>query len=211
MNEQDCIRVITVDDHELMRGGIKFILLAFDDLELVGEARNGQEALQVCGELSPDVVLMDMRMANMDGIATTRALRAAYPRIQVVMLTSFHDQQLVHQAIQAGAVGYLLKDASKEEIADAIRRAYGGHATFSIEAASDLAGCSPTPLGHDLTEREREVLVLLSKGLSNKQIGKQLHRSPFTVRHHVSRIISKLGAANRSEAAALAVQHRLVD
>ena len=147
----------------------------------------------------------------MDGIATTRAIRDSHPGVQVVMLTSFHDQQLVQQAIQAGAVGYLLKDASKEEVADAIRRAHGGHTTLSVEAANDLAGSGRTTLGHDLSEREREVLVLLSKGLSNKEIGTQLHRSPFTVRHHVSQIIAKLGAANRSEAAALAVQHRLVD
>lgn len=211
INEQHCIRVVTVDDHEIMRGGIKFTLLAFDDLELVGEAHSGQEAQRVCAEVSPDVVLMDMKMSTMDGIATTKAIKATHPRVQVVMLTSFHDRQLVQQALQAGAVGYVLKDASKDELADAIRAAYAGRTTLSLPAAKDLAGASPVLLGHDLSERERDVLVLLARGMSNKQIAEQLHRSPFTVRSHVSSIIDKLGAANRAEAAALAVQNGLVD
>ena len=211
MDKRHRIRVMTVDDHEIMRGGIRFTLLAFDDLELVGEARSGREALRVCNEVSPDVVLMDMKMSGMDGMATTKAIREAHPGVQIVILTSFHDKQLVQQAIQAGAVGYLLKDASKDELADAIRAAAVGRTTLSSDAANDLAEAVPESPGHDLSEREREVLVLLARGMSNKQIAKQLHRSPFTIRSHVSQIIGKLGAANRAEAAALAVQHRLVD
>lgn len=211
MDEPKRIRVMTVDDHEIMRGGIKFTLLAFDDLELVGEARSGQEALSVCGEVLPDVVLMDMKMPIMDGVATTKAIKGTHPGVQIVMLTSFHDHQLVQQAIQAGAVGYILKDASKEELAAAIRAAYAGRTTLSSEAANDLAGAEPLALGNDLTQREHDVLVLLAKGMSNKQIAQQLNRSQFTVRSHVSQIINKLGAANRAEAAALAVQHRLVN
>ena len=213
MAEQDRIRIVTVDDHEIMRGGIKFTLLAFDDLQLVGEARNGEDALRVCDEALPDVVLMDMKMPKMDGIATTRAIKDAHPDVQVVMLTSFHDKQLVQQAIQAGAVGYVLKDASKDELADAIRAARVGRTTLSSEVADDLvqANAPATVLEQDLTQREREVVVLLAKGLSNKQIAEQLHRSPFTIRTHVSQVMAKLGAANRAEAAALAVQRGLID
>jgi len=211
MDKQRGVRVMTVDDHEIMRGGIKFTLLAFDDIELVGEARSGQEALRVCDEVSPDVVLMDMKMSGMDGIATTKAIKEAHSSVRIVILTSFHDKQLVQQAMQAGAVGYVLKDASKDELADAIRAAYAGRTTLSSEAANDLADAGPLSIGQHLSERERDVLVLLAKGMSNKQIAKQLNRSPYTVRSHVSQIIEKLGAANRAEAAALAVQHRLVD
>lgn len=213
MAKQDKIRVLTVDDHEIMRGGIKFTLLAFDDLQLVGEAQGGEDAVRVCGEVSPDVVLMDMKMSKMDGIAATKAIKEAHPAVQVVMLTSFHDRQLVQQAIQAGAVGYVLKDASKEELAEAIRAAQAGRTTLSSEAAYDLAqsDAPPTVVDSDLTQREQQVLVLLAKGLSNKQIADRLHRSPFTIRAHVSQIIAKLGAANRAEAAALAVQQGLID
>jgi NarL family two-component system response regulator LiaR len=196
-----------------MRGGVKFTLLAFDDLQLVGEARSGEEALRVCDEVIPDVVLMDMKMPKMDGIATTRAIREAHPETQVVILTSFHDKQLVNRAIQAGAVSYVLKDASKDELAAAIRAAYEGRATFSSQAASDLAQAGAISTGdtRELTEREREVVGLLAKGLSNKEIAVQLHRSPFTIRAHVSQAIAKLGAANRAEAAAIAIHRGLID
>jgi NarL family two-component system response regulator LiaR len=213
MRGQDKIRVVTVDDHEIMRGGVKFTLLAFDDLQFVGEARSGEDALRVCDEVLPDVVLMDMKMSKMDGIATTKIIKDAHPRVQVVMLTTFHDKQLVQQAMKAGAVGYVLKDASKEELAETIRAAHAGRTTLSSEAANDLVQAHASPAGVDseLSEREREVLVLIAKGLSNKQIADSLHRSPYTIRAHVSQIMAKLGAANRAEAAALAIQRGLVD
>ena len=212
MSIDKTIRVMTVDDHEIMRGGIRFLLLAFDDLELVAEAHTGEESVGLCGTTNPDVVLMDMKMAGMDGVATTKAIKEAYPSVQVLTLTSFYEADLVRRALDAGAVGYLLKDASKEELADAIRAARAGRMTLSPNVASALAEKTDVPdnLGSDLTERERGVLALLAEGLSNNQIAEQLNRSPFTVRHHVSRVISKLGAANRAEAVALAVKHRLL-
>ncbi len=207
--ELTTIRVASVDDHEIMRGGIRFVLMAFDDLELVGDARRGEDAVQMCQQFKPDVVLVDMKMKGFDGIETTAAIKQACPSVQVLILTSFHDPDLVRRAIQAGAVGYVLKDASKEELAGAIRAAKAGHTTISAEAANDLLdGSSDTSI--ELTDRELEVLALLVKGMSNKEIARQLHRSPFTVRHHVSQLIKKLEASNRAEVAAIAVERGLI-
>jgi len=212
MNEQHSIRVMTVDDHEIMRGGIKFVLLAFDDLELVAEARGGEEALRLCSETEPDVVLMDMKMPDMDGIATTKAIKQSHPQVQVVVLTSYPDEDLVRRALKAGAVGYVLKDTAKEDLADAVRAAHTGQTTLSPIVAEALmqAPDSPSSSSDELSEREQEVLALLAEGHSNKQIAERLHRSPYTIRHHVSQIIAKLGATNRAEAAALAVQRGLL-
>ena len=212
MNKDKTIRVMTVDDHEIMRGGIRFLLLAFDDLEFVAEAHSGEEAVKLCSKATPDVVLMDMKMTGMDGVATTKAIKESHPSVHVLALTSFYDAELVRRALDAGAVGYMLKDASKEELADAIRAAQAGRTTLSPNAASALAQKMDVlnSIGNDLTEREREVLTLLTEGLSNSQIAERLKRSPFTIRHHVSQVISKLGAANRAEAAALAVKHKLL-
>lgn len=205
--EQIPIRVMTVDDNEIMRGGIKFVLMAFDDVVLVGEARRGEDAVQVCQETNPDVVLMDMKMSGMDGVQTTTAIKAACPSVQVLILTSFHDQDLVRRSMNAGAIGYVLKDASKEELATSIRSAKAGQTTFCREATEDLLA---EPIGEsDLTDREIEVLTLLVKGFSNKEIGKKLHRSHHTVRNHVSHIMQKLHAANRAELAAIATERGL--
>jgi len=207
------IRVLSVDDHEIMRGGVRFLLLAFDDLELVGEAQRGEDAVRLCRETNPDVVLVDMKMSGMDGIQTTSAIKAASPDVQVLILTSFHDHDLVRRSMEAGAVGYVLKDASKEDLAAAIRAAKAGQTTMAPEAAEDLLTGLLTG-SHDsvtdLTDREREVLLLLAQGMTNKQIGKQLHLSPFTVRHHVSQLIKKLGAANRAAVVATATQRGLI-
>lgn len=211
------IRVMVVDDHAVVRSGIRFSLLAFDDLVLVAEAKNGEEALALCdqmydAEAMPDVILMDMLMPEMDGVAATQAILDRYPRVQVIALTSFETGSLVQDALQAGAIGYLLKDAAIDELAEAIRAAHAGRVTLAPAAARSLVEASrePSELGYDLTDREREVLALVVEGLSNLQIARQLDISLSTARFHVSTILSKLGAANRAEAAALAVKHGLV-
>ena len=214
MSETNTIRVLTVDDHQLLRRGIRFSLMSVDDIELVAEAHNGEEALHLCDEAQPDVVLMDMHLAgDMDGVAATRAIRSHHPQVQVLALSSFHDRDLVQSTMQAGAIGYLVKGVSVEELANAIRAAHAGRPTLAVEAVEVLVEpAAPTPphLGHDLTEREREVLALLAEGLSNAQIGARLHLSVAAVKYHVSGILSKLEAANRTEAAVLAREHDLV-
>jgi NarL family two-component system response regulator LiaR len=206
------IRVLLVDDHAMLRQGLATFLKVYDDLELAGEAASGEAAIQLCAQLAPDVVLMDMVMPEMDGVTATRAIRQQYPKVQVIALTSFKDKGLVQDALQAGAIGYLLKDVSADTLAQAIRAAHAGRATLSPEAAQALAYAAaqpPTP-GHDLTERERDVLILLVEGLNNRQIADRLVVSPSTVKSHVSHILAKLGVASRTEAAALAVRRGLV-
>lgn len=206
------IRVVLVDDHTMVRKGLALFLKAFDDLELAGEAESGAVAIQLCEEIQPDVVLMDMVMPDMDGVAATRAICQQFPQIQVIALTSFKEGNLVKNALEAGAIAYLLKDVSADELARAIRAAHSGRATLSPEAAQALvqtANQPPSP-GLDLTEREREVLALMVEGLNNTQIAGKLTISPSTVKSHVSNILSKFGVASRTEAVTLALRHGLV-
>jgi NarL family two-component system response regulator LiaR len=214
--ESNPIRVMIVDDHSMVRTGLAAFIQVKPDLELVGEAKNGQEALLLCERLQPDVILMDLVMPRMDGVAATRAVRERWPHIQIIALTSFQEQELVRDALQAGAISYLLKDVSTDALAEAIRDALAGRPTLAPEAARALiqaarsADKDPAP-GHDLTAREREVLALMVEGLNNPQIGERLSISVTTVRSHVSHILSKLGVSNRAEAIALALRNRLVD
>lgn len=206
------IRVMLVDDHAMVRRGLATFLLVFDDFKLAGEAENGAEAIRLCGEILPDVILMDMVMPEMDGATATRAIRQRFPQVQVLALTSFKEGELIKNALEAGAIGYLLKDVSADELARAIRAAYAGRATLSPEAAQALvesANQPPAP-GLDLTEREREVLRLMIEGLNNTQIAGTLTVSPSTVKSHVSNILSKLGVASRTEAVTLALRNRIV-
>jgi NarL family two-component system response regulator LiaR len=212
MSGSETIRVMIVDDHDMVRRGLSAFLKAKPDLELVGEARNGREALRVCEQVQPHVILMDLVMPEMSGAEATLAIRQSCPEVRVIALTSFQERELVQQALQAGAISYLLKNVSANELADAIRAAHSGRSTLAPEAAQALvqsAAQEPTP-GQDLTEREREVLALMVQGRTNPQIAENLVVSRATAKAHVSNILSKLGVSNRAEAIALALQHKIV-
>ena len=206
------IRVMLVDDHTMVRRGLATFLKVFDDLELAGEAESGELAVKLCAETQPDVILMDMVMPIMDGATATRVIRQMYPQMQVIALTSFKEGELIKNALEAGAIGYLLKDVSAEELVRAIRSAHAGRATLSPEAAQSLVEAAnlPPPPGLDLTERERDVLLLMIDGLSNTQIAGRLTVSPSTIKSHVSNILSKLGVASRTEAVTLALRNHIV-
>jgi len=211
-NPDDPIRVMLVDDHTMVRRGLATFLMAFDDLELAGEAENGQQALELCAEANPDVILMDMRMPDMDGATATRTLRQENPHIQIIALTSYKELDLIKNALDAGVIGYLLKDITADELAQAIRSAHTGRGTLSPEIGKVLiqtANQPPEP-GLDLTPREHEVLALLVEGLNNRQIAEKLTVSPSTIKSHVSNILTKFGVASRTEAVTLALRNGLV-
>lgn len=212
MTDATPIRVLIVDDHAVVRSGLSAFLVAFDDLELVGEAASGAEALRKCEQEQPDVVLMDLVMPGMDGVATTQAIRDRFPQVQVIVLTSFPEEDLVQGALRAGALSYLLKNVSANDLAAAIRAAYAGRPTLAPEATQALihAASKPPAPGHDLTEREREVLALMVEGLHNQDIAERLIVSRSTVKSHVSNILSKLGVSSRAEAIGLALRQHLV-
>ena len=212
MSNDKPIRVMLVDDHAVVRSGLGAFLYVFDDLELVAEAKDGKEALAMCETVMPDVILMDLVMPVMDGAAATKAIRNKWPQIQVVALTSFKEDDLVQGALQAGAIGYLLKNISADELANAVRAAYDGKPTLAPEAAQALihAAVRPEKPDYCLTQREVEVLALMTEGLSNVDIAERLVVSRSTVKFHVSSILSKLGVASRTEAVAMALQQKLL-
>lgn len=212
MSETNPIRVMIVDDHAMVRSGLRLFLSGHDDLEVVADAGDGEQAVQLCAQAQPDVILMDIVMPNVDGPTAAARIRATSPHVQVIALTSFLDKEFVENAIQSGVVSYLLKDVGADKLAEAIRAAYQGHATIDSAAAQLLIRASgqPPSLGSDLTDRERDVLSLLVAGQTNKEIARHLALSPGTVRIYVSNILSKLDASNRTEAATLALQHALV-
>jgi NarL family two-component system response regulator LiaR len=212
MSSSEQIRVLIVDDHGIVRRGLVAYLKNMPDLELVGEAQDGQEAVEICEALRPDVILMDLVMPKLGGAAATRIILERWPCVQVIALTSFQEKELVQEVLQAGAISYLLKNVSGEDLAEAIRAAHAGRSTLAPEALQALirpADPGPGP-GDDLTRREREVLALLVKGLNNPQIAERLCVSSSTIKAHVSSILSKLGVSNRREAIALAIQHKMV-
>ncbi len=208
------IRIVLVDDHAVVRSGLAAFLLAYDDLQLVGEAADGSEALDLCGRVQPDVVLMDLVMPEMDGATATRLIRERYPRIKVIALTSFKENDLVQGVLAAGAIGYLLKNVSTDDLAGAIRSAHAGKPTLAPEAAQALiqnaARKQDSEPGYDLTDREREVLRLMVEGLNNSAIAEKLFVSRSTIKFHVSNILSKLHVSSRTEAVAYALQQDLV-
>jgi NarL family two-component system response regulator LiaR len=211
-NAPQTIQVLLVDDHNVVRSGLATFLRAYEDLELVGEARNGLEAVNLCHQKKPDVILMDLMMPEMDGIAATRAILADYPDIKIIAMTSFEEEQLVQGVLAAGAISYLIKNVTSDELAKAIRDAVSGRSTLSPEAARVLVQATrpTTQPVFDLTEREREVLNLVVQGHSNQQIAEALFISIATVKAHISSILAKLQVSSRAEASAFAIKHKIV-
>jgi NarL family two-component system response regulator LiaR len=212
MNSSQTIQVMLVDDHNVVRSGLATFLKAYEDLELVGEAKNGLEALNLCHQKKPDVILMDLMMPVMDGIAATRAILADYPDIKIIAMTSFEEEELVHGVLAAGAISYLLKNVTADELAKAIRDAVSGRSTLSPEAARVLIQATrPTKQPScDLTEREMEVLNLVVQGQSNQQIADAMVISVATVKAHISSILSKLQVSSRTEAIAFAIKNKII-
>lgn len=211
--EFDTIRVMVVDDHDMVREGLAVLLRGYKDLTLVADAKTGAEALRLIERQQPDVVLMDLVMPGISGVELTHEVRRRFPAVQIVALTSFKDESYVHDALQAGAIGYLMKDASIDQIADAIRAAYAGRPTLAPEATQFLiekATRTPPQPVFNLTDRELEVLSLIADGLTNRQIAERLSVSRSTIKFHVSSLLAKMGVSSRTEAVALAMQHRLV-
>ena len=207
------IRVMIVDDQFIVRSGLATFVSIQPDMVLVGEAQDGEEAVGLAPTMQPDVILMDLMMPKMNGVEATRAILQTLPMVKILALTSYKEKELVQGILRAGATGYLLKDVTADELAEAIRNVALGRTALAPAAMQALLEQRPAPgttLGHDLTEREQDVLTLMVKGLSNPQIAEQLIVSLSTVKFHVSSILSKLQAATRAEAVRLALQHKLV-
>jgi NarL family two-component system response regulator LiaR len=209
------IRVLIADDHPLVRQGLRTFLETIDDIDVVGEATDGEEAIRLAAELEPDVVVMDLAMPRIDGIEATRQIVEAQTDVKVIALTSFATDDKVFPAIQAGAAGYLLKEAEPGELADAIRKVHRGepilHPTVAARLMREVAAAEPRAHRTDLTARELEVLRLIARGRSNKEIARDLSVAEKTVKTHVSNVLSKLGVADRTQAALYAVQNGLAD
>jgi NarL family two-component system response regulator LiaR len=206
------IRVLLVDDHAVVRSGLSKFLLVNRDMELAGEASDGMEALQMAGTWKPDIILMDLLMPGTDGITATREIHQKYPQIKIIALTSFAEQNMVQGALQAGAIGYIQKNITAIELANAIRSAYAGRMILSPEATQVLAQSvtqSHLP-GNELTERERDVLKCMVGGMNNNEIAEQLVISLGTVKFHISNICQKLGVDSRVEAVKMAIEQKMV-
>jgi NarL family two-component system response regulator LiaR len=207
------IRVIIVDDHVMVRSGLRLFLLAFEDMKLVGEAANGEEAIRLCGQEKPDVVLMDMVMPIMDGVRATTEISARYPRVKVIGLTTFHEPGMIQKMVDAGAHSFLLKSISATELAQAILYVSDGKTAVSPEIQELLKGRRSSPsqqARYNLSQREWEVLTRLMNGLSNAEIARELVISLSTTKFHVSRILTKLNVSSRTEAISLAMSEGLV-
>ncbi len=207
------IRVLIADDHLVVREGLRTILEVAGDIELVGEATDGAEAVRLAGELTPDVVLMDLRMPNVDGIEAITQIKARYPDLEVVILTTYDDDQDIVQGLRAGARGYLLKDSGRQALFDAIRAAARGESLLPSAVIEKVVAhlSEPRPAKTEaLSEREQEVLTFLAQGAANKEIAHRLHITERTVKAHVTSIFNKLGVNSRAEAVAVAMRHGLL-
>jgi len=212
MNDPKPIKVIVIDDHDMVRRGLAAYFKTYPDITLIGEAGDGREGVEICLELDPDVVLMDLIMPRMGGVEATRKICEKRPDIKVIALTSFQDKSMVQEAIRAGAISYLLKNVDGDNLAAAIRSANTGRGTLSPEVTRELISSEPTSnIGDDLTQRELEVLALMVEGLTNPEIAERLTISRATASSHVSHILHKLDVSNRAEAIVLAVRSKLVD
>ena len=217
MEDVTRIRVLLVDDHSVVRTGLKSFFDLLDDIEVVGEASDGSEGVAMARRLKPDVVLMDLLMPNMDGVTAIGRIKAELPETEIVTMTSFIEEEKVTAALEAGASGYVLKDAEADVVADAVRAAYAGEVQLDPQVARLLAQrmrqkkSSDDGLVEPLTEREKDVLRLLGQGMSNKEIGAALFITERTARTYVSNILGKLGLASRTQAALYAVEHKLAE
>jgi NarL family two-component system response regulator LiaR len=211
MSEANPIKLIIVDDHDILRHGLSLSLEIFDDLKVVGTAADGAEAVELCQQLHPDVVLMDLMMPGVNGVTATREIRAQFPQTQVVALTSFEENSLVYDALNAGAISYLLKNVSIDELATAVRDAYRGKSKLSKEASDALIHIVRHPVEEShLTPREKQVLDCIVKGMSNTEIAEVLSVSASTAKKHVANILDKLDVSNRAQAVAVAMKQKLV-
>ena len=206
------IRVLLVDDHSVVRSGLSAMLSAEDDLEQVGEAADGSEAVRMVERIKPDVILMDLLMPVMDGVAATKAIHDRFPETRIIILTSFKEREQVDGALKAGAMSYLLKTVSAAELVSAIRGAMAGQSKLSSEATQVLIQemRNPSARDYDLTAREKEILKLMVDGLPNSEIANHLGVSASTAKFHVSNVLSKLGVASRTEAVSLALKQKLI-
>lgn len=203
-------RIMIVDDHEVVRMGMRLLFETEDDFAVVGEATNGAEALAKVPVLDPKLILMDVRMEKMSGIEACREIKSLYPQVLILMLTSYTGDDAITASILAGASGYLLKHLSRAELLRSVRLVASGQTLIDPHTSQQVVQRLSNFPGQDLTEREREVLALVARGYTNKQIAETLFVSEKTARNHVSHILEKLGLARRSEAAAFAVEHKLV-
>jgi len=204
------IRVLIVDDHPVVRAGIEGMLASQPDLEIVGQAADGAGAVALCADLHPAVVLMDLRMAGMDGVAATRAIKSRFPAIQVLVLTTYDSDADILRAIEAGATGYLLKDTPREQLFQAIRAAARGEAALAPTVAARLMTRMRAPAEEALSAREIEVLARVARGASNRQVGRELHISEATVKTHLIHIFDKLGVADRTAAVTAALERGIL-
>jgi two-component system, NarL family, response regulator LiaR len=206
------IKVLIADDHPMVRHGINILIGVYDDMEVIGQAENGREAIEMCGKYMPDIVLMDLMMPEVNGIEATRKILENWPNIKIVTLTSFIDKKLIEDSLKAGAIGYVLKNISGDNLVTTIRDAYKGKSTLSSEASDFLISNlkTPTAIEYQLTTQEKIIMGCLVEGLSNKKITQKLVLSLSTVKFHVSNILNKLGASSRAEAVSIALKNKLI-
>lgn len=206
------IKVLIVDDHPLVRQGISSLLDLYDDMEVVGEAENGKVAMEMCEKFNPDIVLMDLIMPDINGAEATRKILKDLPSIKVVILTSFTDKKLIEDSLKSGAVGYVLKNISGDDLVNTIRKANKGKSTLASEASDFLISNlkNPPSTGFQLTSQEKIIMACLVEGLSNKEIAHKLVLSLSTVKFHVGNILSKLGATSRAGVVSIALKNNLI-